>query len=183
MENDKLKIWLDFSKFFFGTVVIGFISLVVKTGFENREMAIKESDQIGKYVEIALREDVGARMRFAEYFKTVSMSDGYRQRWNAYYEIVNAEFIDTQQKVKNHELKIKALELAIDSIKKQQGSFRVDNVEMLKYEEMLTKEKDDKEEQEHKLTVEPPLIKQFIKAKKNRLSEVERVTPINDITP
>ena len=92
MENDKLKLWLDFGKFFLGTFLVGFISMIAKLGFESRELAIKESEQIGQYVEIALREDVGVRKRFAEYFKTVSVTQGYRTRWASYFNIVNEEF-------------------------------------------------------------------------------------------
>lgn len=92
MDENKLKLWLDFGKFFLGTFLIGFISLVINSGFENREIAIKESEQIGKYVEIALKEDVGVRKRFAEYFKTVSVSEKYRDRWNIYFDLVSLEF-------------------------------------------------------------------------------------------
>ena len=92
METEKLKLWLDFGKFFLGTFLIGFISLVVKWGFQDREIAIKESEQIGKYVEIALKEDIGVRKRFAEYFKTVLVSSDYRERWSDYYDLVYSEY-------------------------------------------------------------------------------------------
>lgn len=92
MDNERLKLYLDFGKFFLGTFLIGIITFAVKSGFESREIAIKESEQIGKYVEIALREDIGTRKRFAEYFKTVTISDRYRTRWTNYYELVKKEF-------------------------------------------------------------------------------------------
>ena len=104
MEKEKLKLWLDFGKFFFGTFVIGFVSLVVKSGYENREIAIKESEQIGHYVEIALREDIGSRKRFAEYFKTVSVSDLYRERWTEYFNLVNEEFNKVQKEADSVQL-------------------------------------------------------------------------------
>lgn len=116
MENDKLKQWLDFGKFFLGTFLIGFVSLVVKTGLEGREIAIKESEQIGKYVEIALREDVGVRKRFAEYFKTVSVSDQYRDRWSDYFTLVNLEFEKIENKAKDVQQRIDSLNSIIESI-------------------------------------------------------------------
>ncbi len=92
MDNEKLKLWLDFGKFFLGTFLIGFVSLVIKWGFQDREIAIKESQQVGEYVEYALLEDVAVRKRFAEYFKTVLVSDDHRERWENYFTLVENEF-------------------------------------------------------------------------------------------
>lgn len=92
MENEKLKLWLDFGKFFLGTFLIGFVSLVIKWGFQDREIAIKESQQVGEYVEYALLEDVAVRKRFAEYFKTVLVSDDHRERWEKYFTLVESEY-------------------------------------------------------------------------------------------
>ena len=123
MEIDKLKLWLEFGKFFLGTFLIGFISMVVKLGFEDRELAIKESEQIGQYVEIALREDVGVRKRFAEYFKTVSVTNDYRARWKAYFDIVNLEFIRIQKEVDGYQVRIDSLTTLLKALEKNSASY------------------------------------------------------------
>lgn len=132
MEKDRLKLWLDFGKFFLGTFLIGFISLVVKSGFESREIAIKESEQIGKYVEIALREDVGVRKRFAEYFKTVSVSDEYRERWTDYFDLVNSEFEKIENKAREVQSKIDSLSSKIDSLSAQTDDRYEEKVDSIK---------------------------------------------------
>ena len=110
MELEKLKLYLDFAKFFLGTFLIGLVTFIVKSGFESREIAIEESEQIGKYVEIALREDIGVRKRFAEYFKAVTISDEYRDRWAGYYELVKGEYDSIREKAILIEKKIDSIE-------------------------------------------------------------------------
>ncbi|MCK4662352.1 MAG: hypothetical protein KAT68_05775 [Bacteroidales bacterium] len=132
MEKEKLKLWLEFGKFFLGTFLIGFISLVINSGFESREIAIKESEQIGKYVEIALREDVGVRKRFAEYFKTVSVSDEYRERWTEYFHLVNSEFKMIETKALNVQMKMDSLNMKINLITKQNENEYQNKVDSLK---------------------------------------------------
>ena len=97
MTGDKLKLWLDFSKFLLGTVVVGLVSLWINSGIETRQVELKEMEEIGRFVEYALEENVGVRMRFAQYFSTVVRSEELRERWEAYSELVETEFTETQE--------------------------------------------------------------------------------------
>ena len=97
MNGDKLKLWLDFSKFLLGTVVVGLVSLWINSGIETRQVELKEMEEIGRFVEYALEENVGVRMRFAQYFSTVVRSEELRERWEAYSELVETEFTETQE--------------------------------------------------------------------------------------
>ena len=97
MTGDKLKLWLDFSKFLLGTVVVGLVSLWINSGIETRQVELKEMEEIGRFVEYALEENVGVRMRFAQYFSTVVRSEELRERWEAYSELVEMEFTETQE--------------------------------------------------------------------------------------
>ncbi len=80
-DIDKLKEWLSFLKFFLGTFILGVATFFVNKDIQNREIEIKEQEQIGKYIEHAIHEDVGIRLRFAQYFRNVTRSDTLRERW------------------------------------------------------------------------------------------------------
>lgn len=84
LDNEKLKTWLDFGKYFLGTFVLGVLGYFAKASFDKRNLAILESDQIGKYVEQALADDVALRLRFADYFNTVLPMDDRNARWDEY---------------------------------------------------------------------------------------------------
>ena len=97
MTDDKLKLWLGFSKFLLGTVAVGLVSIWINSGIETRQMELKEMEETGRFVDYALQENVGVRMRFAQYFSTVIRSDELRERWGEYSELVEKEFLATQQ--------------------------------------------------------------------------------------
>lgn len=65
MANEKLSIWLSFLKILLGTSVISIATLILNHEIQEREIALKEMEVIGKFVEHALTEDVGVRLRFA----------------------------------------------------------------------------------------------------------------------
>ncbi|MBT8186746.1 MAG: hypothetical protein KJO73_03575 [Croceitalea sp.] len=90
MEKDILESWLGFLKFFLGTFVIGLLGFFAKLSYENRQMAVTESEQIGKYVENAMLNDIESRLRFAEYFSTV-LPEGHTTGWENYYEKLRLE--------------------------------------------------------------------------------------------
>ena len=100
MDIDKLKEWLGFWKFFLGTFILGLATFLVNRDIQNREVEIKEQDQIAKYIEHAIHEDVGLRLRFAQYFRNVTRSQTLRERWGDYLEIVQAEY-DEKEKEKD----------------------------------------------------------------------------------
>lgn len=98
MDNEKLKIWLGFVKFLLGTFFLGLITTFVNNEIQNREIELKEIEQLGKFIDHALTEDVGVRKRFSHYFAKVTRSDRLRERWQEYYADVEIEFIATKQK-------------------------------------------------------------------------------------
>lgn len=102
----KLSLWLDFIKVFLGTFVIGLLGYFAKLSFDNRNLAIMESDQIGQYVEQAMVDDLEVRLRFAEYFNTVLPKDR-TTGWKEYYADLKAEYL-------KRELNIDSLQFAIN---------------------------------------------------------------------
>jgi len=99
MDIDKFNAWLNFGKFFLGTFILGIATFFVNKDIQNREIEIKEQEQIGKYIDHAIHEDVGLRLRFAQYFSNVSRSEVLRQRWSDYLKVVQTEF-DAKKKEK-----------------------------------------------------------------------------------
>lgn len=128
MENEKLKIFLDFSQFVVGTIGLGLVSTNINYHIQNREITIKEQASIGQFVQQALQEDVGVRRRFAKYFATVTRSDEMRQRWAAYSDNIEEEF---NQKIKEQESLEKKAKEEKDPSKK---AIILDNVEKIKIE-------------------------------------------------
>jgi len=101
----RLKCWLDFLKFFLGSVAVVALSTILGHLLKERELQLKaaeqksqllvaETDNLGKYIEKALAEDLKARIRFAEYFADLTSDDQARVRWTAYYKS-----LQEQQKV------------------------------------------------------------------------------------
>ncbi|WP_161626825.1 peptidoglycan-binding protein [Desulfospira joergensenii] len=98
MDNERLKIWIGFVKFLLGTVILGLVTTFVNNEIQNREIELKEIEQLGKFIDHALTEDVGVRKRFAHYFSKVTRSERLRERWSEYYADVEKEFLATQEK-------------------------------------------------------------------------------------
>ena len=96
MDKDRLNLWLGFGKFFLGTVVLGLVTTFVNNKIQEREIELKELDQLGQFMVHALDEDVGKRRRFAQYFARVTRSSELRSGWERYEQLVQKEFDDTK---------------------------------------------------------------------------------------
>jgi len=71
MTDERLKIWVGLVKFLLGTFALGLVTTLINKEFQEREIELKELEQLGKFVEHAIQEDIGIRKRFAEYFSKV----------------------------------------------------------------------------------------------------------------
>lgn len=111
-EEIKLEIFktkIDLLKFVLGGVVVAGVTFLGKNALENRDMAIKEREsihaaelkeresarqeleQLGKYIQYALSENVATRERFARYFWHASRSPETKQGWKDYLDDVIKE--------------------------------------------------------------------------------------------
>ena len=130
-----LKIWIDFIKWAVVSVALVLISLIIDSGFKDRELGIGELNEYGRYVDLITDYNkVAERRLLAQFFAYVSPSEKLREGWEKYFEVVNAEYdstisekeaisntiekIDTtkadQRKIKK-ELEIKRRELEIQT--------------------------------------------------------------------
>jgi hypothetical protein len=90
---ELLKIWVDFAKWFVVSVALAVISLIIDSGFKDREIGVTELNEYGRYVDLIVDYNkVSERRLLAQFFANVTPSEKLRERWNAYYEIVNAEY-------------------------------------------------------------------------------------------
>lgn len=116
IKDERLKIWIDLCKFILGTFVIGVMGALINWQIQNKEIERKEMDQLGQYIKQALEENVGIRLRFAQYFSTVTRSKPFRERWKEYTEIVQKEYDNIEKQKQDIEKVKKELEA-----KKQEG--------------------------------------------------------------
>lgn len=128
MDIEKLKEWLGFWKFFLGTFILGLATFLVNKDIQNREIEIKEQEQIAKYIEHAIHEDVGIRLRFALYFRNVTRSEILRDRWKDYLEIVQAEYDGKEQE--RELLLAKSQEESITAQEKEVLQARIEELEV-----------------------------------------------------
>ncbi len=84
-----------------GTIVFGLVTTAINHQIQEREIELKETEQLGKFVEHALNENVAIRRRFAQYFATVTRSDQLRVRWAEYSILVEKEYEETVKEKEN----------------------------------------------------------------------------------
>lgn len=125
MDNERFQTLINFGQFFIGTFALGVITLLVNNKIQEREIEIKEQDQIGTLVEKALDENVEARLRLARFYSSVTRSDAIRARWVDYRKELETEFSKLQDdaKKKQEEIDIakknNASALEIEELKKE----------------------------------------------------------------
>ena len=101
MSKENLEIWLNFARFFLGSVVVVLVTFWVNSGFKDREIAITEQLYLANYKNEALSEDVEIRRRLAEYFSKVTISDDARTRWADYLQLIEKKLVEKQESEKN----------------------------------------------------------------------------------
>ena len=97
LKLERFKVWKEIItvaiSVIFGTVLIALIN----NKFQNRQLdqqklvdAAKlrqsEMEYLGKFLTYALEQDIGKRMRFADYFAKLTISEDVQTRWHVYYK-------------------------------------------------------------------------------------------------
>jgi len=144
LEREKLaleryKTEVEQRKFLLGSVVVALITFFASHVIQSREVAIKEREserleieQLGKYIEHALSENVATRERFARYFWRVSRSKDLKQGWERYLDDVLAE----KKKVEASVLELLA---AQDELARKQLTDAIHAAELKELKEKLRK--------------------------------------------
>ncbi|MCP4874100.1 MAG: hypothetical protein GY896_01325 [Gammaproteobacteria bacterium] len=95
MDDKRFEQLVSVAKFLIGTVVLGGTTTAInyhiqkrqiETNYQiqQREIETNELEQLGKFIDHAIDENVAVRQRFAEYFATVSRSEEARTLWVDY---------------------------------------------------------------------------------------------------
>jgi len=126
VENEKLSIWLSFTKFFLGTFCIGVITIYVNNDIQEKEVALMEMEQLGKFIDHAITKDEGTRLRFAQYFASVTRSPELKKGWADYSAIVQAEIDTTKSEIKMIADKLEHSKSELEKIKLE---MRLDKLE------------------------------------------------------
>lgn len=137
MENGNLKTWLDFFKWFAVSVVIAVASLWIDTNFKKRSANLTEMAAFDKHTELITDYNkVAERRLLAQYFATVTPNEELRQRWAAYFEIVNQDYQEQQRKEEEARMELRELEMSNNLSREQtlRKSELSDQVKRYQYE-------------------------------------------------
>ncbi len=123
--SDKL---IDFVKFAFGTTIVGIVTVYLNHQYQVAQLELEkekswsvlaleerkarhsidledkkaEFEYLGKFTDHSMKEDLKVQLQFADYMRSVALSQNMRDIWGKYFTIL-------QDKYKNWEAEIKAL--------------------------------------------------------------------------
>ena len=179
MENERLKIWLGFTKFILGTVVLGFFSMTINAKIQDRQIKIneeirkseiqlkdsaQESENLSKYISIALDKDLTKRRDFAKYFESVSKLDETKSRWTSYVKFIEKE-------ISNNIKNLKSLQGKVKDRRKTLRELETEHKKYIRNEMKLSKEI---ETLKHKLKYLKPDIPEDSRPKSKSSDEVDK---------
>ena len=100
-ELRRLEIWIGFWKFVLSTVVVGIFGTIINYHIQRKKLELdkqqREQENLGKFIEQALDENLEARIRFGHYFASLTVSKELRQKWKTYHAELRAEYETKQQ--------------------------------------------------------------------------------------
>lgn len=95
LNFEKYKFKLELVKWFIGSVALVIITIIIDKGFKERAAGIQEMQAYDKYVEVILKADnIEERWKLSEYFSTVTPTERLRERWIAYKDSINADYLE-----------------------------------------------------------------------------------------
>ncbi|MCP5003543.1 MAG: DUF1566 domain-containing protein [Planctomycetes bacterium] len=90
IKLERLKVWVSVMKVLIsvgiGTFGVAYINHTLQNKKLEGQMRTEEMNNLGKFLQHALNKDVDERMRFADYFAKLTISDKVRDRWKEYYQ-------------------------------------------------------------------------------------------------
>jgi len=114
--NETLDKILSFGKWYIASVALVFAADIVENGFTERETGIKEMKVYDEYVNTILQADnIETRWKLAEYFSIVTPTDRLRERWIAYKNSLEEDYIKFLE-LKEQEIQL----LSMDSLNSKQ---------------------------------------------------------------
>ena len=112
---EKLKFRTDIFKWAISSVVIVIATFVIDHGLKERTAGIQEMQAFEKYVEVILKADnIEARWKLSEYFAVVTPTPRLRDRWQAYQDLIRADY-KAFKALKEKEIQLQNATFAQDS--------------------------------------------------------------------
>ncbi len=103
---DRFDQYIELFKWFISSVAIVVVTLIIDTGFRERETGINEMKLYSDYVDVILKaNNIEERYKLADYFATVTPTDRLRVRWIEYRDTIVESYMEFQT------LKIKEAQL------------------------------------------------------------------------
>lgn len=98
-----LKLWLDIGKFVIGTVLLGVFTTMINAEIQDKEIELEKlkADQVhlSQFIDQAMSDRLIDRIRFAQYFAALSLSEESRARWQNYYKQLDDERITKEERL------------------------------------------------------------------------------------
>jgi hypothetical protein len=113
--NDKI---IELIKWFITSVSLVVVTIIVDSGFKDRETGIEEMNIYNQYVDIILQSDnIEQRYRLVEYFSIVTPTQRLRERWNEYKNVIQPDYMEYKRLKHIEEMLTSMEEVSQDSIK------------------------------------------------------------------
>lgn len=103
---DRFDQYIELFKWFISSVAIVVVTLIIDTGFRERETGINEMKLYSDYVDVILKaNNIEERYKLADYFATVTPTDRLRVRWIEYRNTIVESYMEFKAlKLKESEL-------------------------------------------------------------------------------
>ena len=130
LKLEHRKLWVSLIKHIVTIVVIGLLSLLLENSFKTKQLLMQELEMMGRFISTAIDDNAAVRMRFAQYFAVVSSDKKARERWNDYYQIVEAEYRMHQDSLRVLDKKVKTIYQELDSLAQALKQEKLANVRL-----------------------------------------------------
>ena len=107
MTDARLKLWIDFWKWFLSAIVvtggIGITTALVSKKEKETQLELsilkEEKAYLTSFLDRALDNNLEQRRRFAQYFAALTITDSFRRGWKEYLTAIDEEVKQTRQQV------------------------------------------------------------------------------------
>lgn len=103
LKNERLQLWFNFFRFILGTLIIGGISLGINWQVQmfqlKQEREAREAEYLARFIEEALDVNLDKRLRFAHYFKSLTLSEDVQDRWETYYRELRVQALGGSERL------------------------------------------------------------------------------------
>lgn len=94
---EKLKLWIDLGKFLLGSVVVAIVTTSINAQIQNKQLELErlkaDREHLSQFTEQAMQDQLIKRLRFANYFATMTFSEDSRERWTEYSRQLEDELV------------------------------------------------------------------------------------------